>query len=230
MLHNDSRALSVRPFSSLPHPYPHMPRHSFEQATFTRLTYCEHCNGLLWGLRNQGARCKGRSLSWQLALSRYWRRFLLVLDCGYVCHVQCESAAPVCIGVENTKSSSNSKYSSPAKESLRSLQRQIEAARVPASSVEDPTEGITVEKVQNIIVSAAVNAEDSNDPPSEYLANMPPLNPQISAKNFARFASRCGPMFAFRDAVILLLSWEKPMDTLVAMVVYCMICEFLLSS
>lgn len=149
-----------------------------------------------------------------------------VVDCGYVCHTQCESAAPVCSGTESAKSSSKDKNSSPAKESLRSLQRQINAAQSAASSVEDPADGLTLEKIQNIIVSAAVHAQDSTDPPSEYLANMPPLNPQISAKNFARFASRCGPMFAFRDAIILLLNWEKPMDTLVAMVAYCLICEY----
>ncbi|CDS05954.1 hypothetical protein LRAMOSA08482 [Lichtheimia ramosa] len=84
----------------------------------------------------------------------------------------------------------------------------------------------TSEHIQSVIVTAALHATDSPDPPNEYLANLPPLNAQISAKNFVRFASRCGFMFAFRDAVLLLLSWDKPLDTMVAMVGYILVCMY----
>lgn len=33
--------------------------HSFIDANFSRPTYCDHCQGLLWGLVKQGSRCSG---------------------------------------------------------------------------------------------------------------------------------------------------------------------------
>lgn len=87
----------------------------------------------------------------------------------------------------------------------------------------------TSEEFQNVLVSAAINSTDTTLPTSDYLANLPPLNPQNTAKNFSRFVSRCGPMFTFRDQVILLLSWHKPIDTAAALLVYCLICKSLFS-
>lgn len=83
----------------------------------------------------------------------------------------------------------------------------------------------TSDEFQNVLVSAAINSTDTTQPPNQYLANLPPLNPQSTAKNFSRFVSRCGPMFAGRDNLILLLSWNKPIDTMVAMLIYCIICK-----
>jgi hypothetical protein len=81
------------------------------------------------------------------------------------------------------------------------------------------------EQVGDIIVSAALHSADPDIPVNDYLANLPPLSGQNTGKNFVRFSSRCGPMFAFRDSVILLLSWDKPIDTLTAMIVYCFVCK-----
>jgi hypothetical protein len=33
--------------------------HSFEDKTFTHLTYCDYCKRLLWGVAKQGVQCKG---------------------------------------------------------------------------------------------------------------------------------------------------------------------------
>lgn len=120
---------------------------------------------------------------------------------------------------------------SPAAKSLRSLQQQhANAVNEPqqseeASSLSKLKDIATSEEFQNVLVSAAVYATNTTTPPNEYLANLPPLHPQSTAKNFSRFVSRCGPMFSFRDNVILLLSWHKPMDTLAALLVYCLICK-----
>lgn len=107
---------------------------------------------------------------------------------------------------------------SPAAKSLRSLQQQ----HSPLSKLKQIA---TSEEFQNVLISAAINSTDTTLPPNDYLANLPPLNPQNTAKNFSRFVSRCGPMFAFRDNVILLLSWNKPIDTAAALLVYCLICK-----
>lgn len=33
--------------------------HAFVEANFSRPTYCDQCQGLLWGLVKQGIRCSG---------------------------------------------------------------------------------------------------------------------------------------------------------------------------
>lgn len=80
--------------------------------------------------------------------------------------------------------------------------------------------------IENAVVKAAIQSLDPSLPVNDYLATLPPLHPQTTNKNFFRFVSRCGPIFAFRDQVILLLSWDQPIDTLVALIAYCFICKF----
>lgn len=129
-----------------------------------------------------------------------------------------------------------SDYDSPAAKSLRSLQQQHmndpsslspTTSIMEGSSLSKLKKIATSEEFQNVLVSAAIHSSDTTQPPNEYLANLPPLNPQNTAKNFSRFVSRCGPMFAFRDNVILLLSWNKPIDTLAALIIYCLICKLI---
>lgn len=160
-----------------------MSTHSFKETTFSKPTYCDQCHGLLWGLIKQGSQC---------------------IDCGTICHFQCQKKVIPCHKAPN-------KVESPATKSLKSLQEKDSLLKT--------------KNIENIIVSAAINASDTTQPTNEYLANLPPLNPQNTAKNFSRFVSRCGPMFTFRDNVILLLSWDKPMDTLAALFIYCLLCN-----
>jgi hypothetical protein len=113
---------------------------------------------------------------------------------------------------------------------LRSLQQQHATNEPPQQSEETSSlsklkDIATSEELRNVLVSAAIYSSDTTIPPNEYLANLPPLHPQSTAKNFSRFVSRCGPMFSFRDNVILLLSWNKPIDTLAALLLYCLICK-----
>ncbi|CEI90467.1 hypothetical protein RMCBS344292_04792 [Rhizopus microsporus] len=161
-----------------------MSTHSFKETTFSKPTYCDQCHGLLWGFIKQGSQC---------------------IDCGTICHFQCQKKVIPCHKAPN-------KVESPATKSLKSLQEKDSLLKT--------------KNIENIIVSAAINASDTTQPTNEYLANLPPLNPQNTAKNFSRFVSRCGPMFTFRDNVILLLSWDKPMDTLAALFIYCLLCLY----
>lgn len=84
---------------------------------------------------------------------------------------------------------------------------------------------VTVDTLEQSVVSAAIQSMDNTLPVNDYLATLPPLHPQSTAKNFSRFVSRCGPIFGFRDKVILLLSWDQPLDTFVALVAYCIVCK-----
>ncbi|XP_054854930.1 LOW QUALITY PROTEIN: RAS guanyl-releasing protein 4 [Eublepharis macularius] len=48
--------------------------HNFHEATFMKPTFCDSCNGFLWGVSKQGYRCR---------------------DCGMVCHKQCKDQVEV---------------------------------------------------------------------------------------------------------------------------------------
>ncbi|KAG1118177.1 hypothetical protein G6F42_013258 [Rhizopus arrhizus] len=157
-----------------------------------------------------------------------------ISGCGAVSHFNCQKELKPC---DNPKLTDDPPvyrkpdYDSPAANALRSLQQQHmndpSSASTPTmegSSLSKLKKIATSEEFQNVLVSAAIHSSDTTQPPNEYLANLPPLNPQNTAKNFSRFVSRCGPMFAFRDSVILLLSWNKPIDTLAALIAYCLIC------
>lgn len=37
--------------------------HQFEEVHFSKFTYCQWCNGFIWGLGKQGYQCKGASIS-----------------------------------------------------------------------------------------------------------------------------------------------------------------------
>lgn len=204
-------------------------QHLFQETSFARPTYCQQCKGLLWGLRNQGVQCEGNFRHRSRPSKVPTIEQILVTGCQYICHKGCQSKVPSCSRLATV--ASNGRHSSSTSTTL--ADRADFQAHQPQNAKGTPNhQGIKslpgasrTEQIESIIISAAVDACDSADPPNEYLANLPPLHPQISAKNFARFASRCGPMFTFRDSVILLLSWEKPIDTLVAMIIYCMICK-----
>ncbi|KAI8885244.1 hypothetical protein K501DRAFT_246386 [Backusella circina FSU 941] len=187
--------------------------HTFEDCNFTRPTYCEECQGLLWGLVRQGTVCK---------------------DCGLICHHDCQVKTTKCTnneqeeeqeeiiveGGEEEGETSSTKQSiiseSPATKSLRSLQDTHITTKLKRFA--------TSEEFQQAIVTAAVHSTDTTQPPNDYLATLPPLNPQTTTKNFTRFVSKCGLIFSSRDQLILLLSWHKPVDTMTALITYCLIC------
>ncbi|KAI9487544.1 MAG: integral peroxisomal membrane peroxin-domain-containing protein [Benjaminiella poitrasii] len=186
--------------------------HSIEETSFNRPTYCDHCQGLLWGFIRQGVKCS---------------------DCGIISHHGCQKDIAPCKNEKLSENMSTHHTDSPAAKSLlRTLQKQPASSNIQAiptpnnhtSSFTKVKKMVTSEEFQDMLVSAAIHSTDTNQPTNEYLANLPPLNPQNTAKNFSRFVSRCGPMFAFRDNVILLLSWNKPLETLTALLIYCLIC------
>lgn len=151
-------------------------------------------------------------------------------ECGFTCHHKCRDLAPKCTSATPKRflddtSNSNSR----AENYLRRLSHKAGADQVTVTpnqvqetTLEHVRAIISSEKLQNIIYEAAT---DNKTPINTYLANQPPLNPQITARNFTRFVSRCGPVFAFRDELLLLLSWENPVDTAISLFIYCAVCK-----
>ncbi|CEP10435.1 hypothetical protein [Parasitella parasitica] len=199
--------------------------HSFEEKTYTHLTYCDACKQLLWGVRKQGFQCK---------------------ECGYNCHRRCQASASKCSHAitQGFLDDADHKSNSRAEDYLRQLSQkstgtdrrsptasgasttvpkhaQAASTSVYQSAFQHVKAIATSEKLQNILAEAATTQQM---PVNAYLAQQAPLNPQITARNFTRFVSRCGPVFAFRDEVLLLLSWENRIDTLVSLIIYCVVC------
>ncbi|CAO3653042.1 unnamed protein product [Cunninghamella echinulata] len=194
-----------------------MSSHSFKEKSFGQFTYCDHCGGLLWGIARQGVKCS---------------------VCGYTCHHACQRNVPVC-------SRNNYIHLSKANETLSGMTHQDKKHTNNADTTTDNNNNnynqnnntiqhpidviknqLTPEVLEQAVVKAAIHSLDPSLPVNDYLATLPPLHPQATAKNFSRFVSRCGPIFSFRDQVILLLSWDQPVDTLVALVTYCFICFY----
>ncbi|KAI8645671.1 integral peroxisomal membrane peroxin-domain-containing protein [Parasitella parasitica] len=199
--------------------------HLFKEKTYTHLTYCDACKQLLWGVRKQGFQCRG---------------------CGYNCHRKCQAAAGKCSRAvaQGFLEDADHKSDSRAESYLRQLsqkstandRRSSTASSTTTTSPKHTSDGstsvyqsafkhvkaiATSDKLQNILAEAATTQQM---PVNAYLAKQAPLNPQITARNFTRFVSRCGPVFAFRDELLLLLSWENRVDTLVSLIIYCIVC------
>uniref|UniRef100_A0A8C9S730 RAS guanyl releasing protein 3 (calcium and DAG-regulated) n=1 Tax=Scleropages formosus TaxID=113540 RepID=A0A8C9S730_SCLFO len=85
--------------------------HNFQEMTYLKPTFCEHCAGFLWGIIKQGYKCK---------------------DCGVNCHKQCrELLVLACRKVPRAKSLGGVSPSVPAHSSLPS------SPTLPACADED---------------------------------------------------------------------------------------------
>ncbi|CEJ01191.1 hypothetical protein RMCBS344292_15837 [Rhizopus microsporus] len=193
--------------------------HSFDAKTFTHLTYCGHCKQLLWGLVRQGLQCK---------------------ECGYACHYRCKSYSSSCAkSIPNRFLDDDTNHNNDSIEQIyfRTMQKRKKSIKktrltlmtpdyihqATESMIKHMHEVLTSEKFQTILANAATNQDK---PVTAYLKKQPPLNPQNTTKNFTRFVARVGPIFSFRDRVMLLLSWEKPLDTWISLIVYCLMCLY----
>lgn len=189
--------------------------HLFEEKTFGHLTYCKVCNQLLWGVIKQGLECK---------------------ECHYTCHRKCQTSASKCPNAIPSRFLDDTPHEdSRAEQYLRQLKQRTDNEPQSASSAKPIKANssqtlsgyqhvralATSDKLHTILADAMT---DQSEPVNAYLANQPALNPQITTKNFTRFVSRCGPVFAFRDELLLLLSWKNKVDTLISMIVYIAFC------
>ncbi|KAG0767404.1 hypothetical protein G6F16_002807 [Rhizopus arrhizus] len=190
--------------------------HSFRTKTFTQPTYCGYCKQLLWGLIKQGLQCK---------------------ECGEACHFKCKDMFKHCSKSIPTRFlDDDTRYNKDSIEQVyfQTMKTQLQQTRLTIMTpdyIQHATESalnhvqdiLFSEKFQTMVANAALNQDR---PVTEFLKKQPPLNPQTTTKNFTRFVSRVGPIFKFRDRVMLLLSWEKPLDTWISLFVYCLVCLY----
>lgn len=162
----------------------------------------------------------------------------VTIECHYTCHRKCQTSASKCPNAIPSRFLDDTPHEdSRAEQYLRQLKQRTDN-EPPNASSSKPTKAnssqtlsgyhhvralATSDKLHTILADAMT---DQSEPVNAYLANQPALNPQITTKNFTRFVSRCGPVFAFRDELLLLLSWKNKVDTLISMIVYIAFCKF----
>lgn len=132
----------------------------------------------------------------------------------------------------------------PAEQALKKLQKRDDDQRYTSGEKQhedqpnsDPqphphphlpvpsTKHAAIRFIEDLVLEAAL--ESDNRPVSEYVLSPPALNTQTTARNFTRFIARCGLVFELRDSFILLLSWDNPVRTWLALLSYCYLCKSL---
>ena len=203
--------------------------HSFKPSTFFSPTYCQYCSKLLWGLIQQGVQCSGNVSMLYIIIIRKRTMLLIIslfviIECNYVVHHHCQkNVSAEC----QTISHQLSKETSAEKSLLNNLQQEC--------SGNDNNNKINInnalKQLQELIILTALDVSSDQNTvfkqySSEYLANQPPLHPHTTAKNFTRFVTRCTIVFNLRDAIILLVCWDKPVKSWISILIYTLLCKY----
>ncbi|CAO3677942.1 unnamed protein product [Rhizopus stolonifer] len=193
--------------------------HSFETKSFSLPTFCGHCKQILWGLNKQGLQCK---------------------ECGKTSHFRCKSRFKPCTRSiptrfldddtrENKESIEQVYFEMQKKKSQATVQQTRLTIMTPdyvqygESAFKHVKDILVSEKFQIMLANASLNQDK---PVTAFIKKQPALNPQATTVNFTRLVSRVGPVFGFRDWMMILLSWEKPLDTWLSLVSYCFVCLY----
>ncbi|KAF9189576.1 hypothetical protein BGZ51_009471 [Haplosporangium sp. Z 767] len=218
--------------------------HQFQEKTFTKLTYCDYCTKLLWGVAKQGVTCEG---------------------CHYNCHKKCsELVYNNCIrsmhiptadelrragttgGTAVTKktrtprraNTEGMRVSIPpaivsASQPLQSLvekppqkqQQEEKAKEQEQESVASPVAGQT-SFLEDAIISAAIRMSLPGDISALPKNDHPPLTIQATTINFTRFVHKTTGLFWFQDRIEDIMTWKDPWNTTFVLVLYCFVCIY----
>ncbi|KAF8943854.1 hypothetical protein BGZ47_004955 [Haplosporangium gracile] len=222
--------------------------HQFQERTFTKLTYCDYCTKLLWGVAKQGVTCEG---------------------CHYNCHKKCsELVYNNCIrsmyipsandfsGHSSTTASSTTSSSPqstlpPRRANTDGMRVSIPPAIVSSSQplqslfersstrsqnkdqeqdnqqqdTTPPAAGRT-KFLEDAIISAAIRMSLPGDISALPKNDHPALSIQATTINFTRFVHKTTGLFWFQDRVEDILTWKDPWNTAFVLVLYCFVCIY----
>ncbi|KAF9287376.1 hypothetical protein BGZ88_008647 [Linnemannia elongata] len=223
--------------------------HQFQERTFTKLTYCDYCTKLLWGVAKQGVTCEG---------------------CHYSCHKKCsELVYNNCIrsmyipsaddfsGRSSTVASSTTSSSPrsivpprrantegmrvsipPAivsssqplqslveRPSTRSQKKDQEQDNQQQQDTTPPAAGRT-KFLEDAIISAAIRMSLPGDISALPKNDHPALSIQATTINFTRFVHKTTGLFWFQDRVEDIFTWKDPWNTAFVLVLYCFVCIY----
>ncbi|KAG0371295.1 hypothetical protein BGX24_001751 [Mortierella sp. AD032] len=218
--------------------------HQFQERTFTKLTYCDYCTKLLWGVAKQGVTCEG---------------------CHYNCHKKCsELVYNNCIrsmfipsgddysqhssATTTTSSSSPKSVLPPRRANTDGMRVSIPPAIVSSSQplqslVERPSKkkdqdydkdnkdttppaaGRT-KFLEDAIISAAIRMSLPGDISALPKNDHPALSIQATTINFTRFVHKTTGLFWFQDQIEDIMTWKDPWNTSFVLVFYCFVCIY----
>ncbi|KAK3826726.1 MAG: integral peroxisomal membrane peroxin-domain-containing protein [Linnemannia gamsii] len=217
--------------------------HQFQERTFTKLTYCDYCTKLLWGVAKQGVTCEG---------------------CHYNCHKKCsELVYNNCIrsmfipsgddysqhsSATTTTSSSPKSVLPPRRANTDGMRVSIPPAIVSSSQplqslVERPskkkdqdydkdTKDTTppaagrTKFLEDAIISAAIRMSLPGDISALPKNDHPALSIQATTINFTRFVHKTTGLFWFQDQIEDIMTWKDPWNTSFVLVLYCFVCIY----
>ncbi|KAF8924864.1 integral peroxisomal membrane peroxin-domain-containing protein [Dissophora ornata] len=218
--------------------------HKFQEKTFTKLTYCDYCTKLLWGVAKQGVTCEG---------------------CHFNCHKKCsdlvydncvrsmyiptpdELKRSSSIGGSGTaKTKGRPRRVSSISESMRvsippaivsssqPLQSLVEKPRRKNSGSEQDTkteksaspEAGRTSFLEDAIIKAAIRMSLQGDISALPKNHHPPLTIQATTINFTRFVHKTTAVFWFQDKIEDIMTWKDPWNTTFVLVLYCFVCIY----
>ncbi|KAF8988710.1 hypothetical protein BGZ52_003314 [Haplosporangium bisporale] len=201
--------------------------HKFQEKTFTKLTYCDYCTKLLWGVAKQG--------------------------CHYNCHKKCsELVYNNCVrsmyipslhdhhhdsGKPKTPKRSNSegmRVSIPpaivsSSQPLQSLEEKPTLTKAHLQKQQEtPTSPVAgrTSFLEDAIISAAIRMSLPGDVSALPKNDHPALSIQVTTINFTRFVHKTSGLFWFQDKIEDVMTWKDPWNTTFVLVLYCFVCIY----
>ncbi|KAG0089929.1 hypothetical protein BGZ93_009585 [Podila epicladia] len=204
--------------------------HKFQEKTFTKLTYCDYCTKLLWGVAKQGVTCEG---------------------CHYNCHKKCsELVYNNCVRsmyIPSLHDHDSGKPKTPRRHNSEGMRVSIPPAIIsssqPLQSLEEkptstkaqtqqqqetpasPAAGRT-SFLEDAIISAAIRMSLPGDVSALPKNDHPPLTIQATTINFTRFVHKTTGLFWFQDRIEDIMTWKDPWNTTFVLVLYCFVCIY----
>ncbi|KAF9431948.1 hypothetical protein BGZ76_011485 [Entomortierella beljakovae] len=218
--------------------------HKFREKTYTRLTYCDYCTKLLWGVAKQGVTCEGCGFNCHRKCSE-----LVYANCVKSMHIPSPDelkrsatmgSSEISVGQSTGANSGlkkgakvpprralseNMRVSIPPAvvSSSQPLQSLVEKPPVSAIPTQKPIKSSFLEEA---IISAAIRmslpADISELPQNDH----PALSIQATTVNFTRFVHKSTGLFWVQDRVEDILTWKDPWNTTFVLVLYCFVCIY----
>ncbi|KAG0284149.1 hypothetical protein BGZ96_011476 [Linnemannia gamsii] len=222
--------------------------HQFHERTFTKLTYCDYCTKLLWGVAKQGVTCEGCHYSChkkcsELVYNNCIRSMYIPSADDLSRHSSMTAASTASSSPRSTLpprrantdgmrvsippaivSSSQPLQSLVERPSTRS-QKKDQDQQEPQKDTTPPAAGRT-KFLEDAIISAAIRMSLPGDISALPKNDHPALSIQATTINFTRFVHKTTGLFWFQDQVEDILTWKDPWNTAFVLVLYCFVCIY----
>ncbi|KAI8575716.1 hypothetical protein K450DRAFT_260479 [Umbelopsis ramanniana AG] len=209
---------------------PEAKAHSFREASFQSLQYCDYCQKVLWGFARQGCQCS---------------------ECGYTCHHLCSRFSLNCHQLDrnhmgddrssvftDSDRESVSRFSTRSEVSTMTSSRQrtkkssgfeSDTPNAPLRVVEDASKSSTPntakthrrtiqQHVQDSMAQATLNGV--------WNPNVSILSPRATGKAFSKFVSRATPITNAMSYFNHVYHWQQPVVSFSYLIFWSLLCLY----